>query len=124
MKSLLVLIMALFVGVRTLDAVTIQEIYEPGDMPTNYIGTGSFTNICHAACLMAMLAHQEPCLLTVHFQLAPVGGGVHTLTRQTGTPNREIECWVQLNNETNGFQWVFRPSPVAVSDNEFRFVHS
>ena len=77
------------------------------------IGKGNLEAIFHAAADYWEHAIQDNHTLILKFGWAPVGGGLHTLTRQGGSPNRETEGTILFNNNTNpgNFQWWLDPTP-------------
>jgi hypothetical protein len=77
------------------------------------IGEGNLEDIFNAAADHWEYAIQDDHTIILNFGWAPVGGGLHTLIYQGGTPNRETEGTIQFNNNTNqgNFQWWLDPTP-------------
>jgi len=77
------------------------------------IGAGNLEDIFNAAADHWEYAIQDDHTLILKFGWAPVGGGLHTLTRQGGIPNRETEGTILFNNNANerNFQWWLDPTP-------------
>ena len=112
MNKLLPLILALVLfGQGQASAVNIIEIYDGGTPPTNSIGGGNLTNICHQACLVWETIFPGTNVIKIHFLYKPIGSGGHDLITQGGTPSRETEGRVYFNNDNvNGHDRYYLPT--------------
>lgn len=103
------------VGVLTQEAsaLTIIRNYIGGSPQPTAIGTGNIVDIFNAAADQWEHAIQDDHTIVLHFGWAPIGGGAHTLRRQSGSPSRETEGTILFNNNTNPahFQWWLDPTP-------------
>jgi hypothetical protein len=109
-----------FVQVPPGYALTIIRNFIGGSPGATNIGDGNLIDIFNAAADRWERAILDPHVLTLNFGWAPVGGGVHTLVAQGGTPNRETEGTIQFNNddEQGHFFWYLDPTPHQ--DEEYR----
>ncbi|MDT7043959.1 hypothetical protein [Candidatus Nitronereus thalassa] len=113
--SCVVIILILFFSVSSSDANALDIIrhFQGGTPQPTAIGKGNLVAIFHAAADFWEHAIQDDHTLILKFGWAPVGGGVHTLNRQEGSPNRETEGTILFNNNTNpnNFQWWLDATP-------------
>ncbi len=94
-------------------ALKIIRNFTGGTPQPTAIGKGNLEEIFNAAADHWEYAIQDDHTIILNFGWAPVGGGLHTLIHQGGTPNRETEGTIQFNNNTNtgNFQWWLDPTP-------------
>ena len=95
------------------DALEIVRLDQGGIPQATAIGSGNLEDIFNAAADHWEHAIQDDHTILLKFGWAPVGGGLHTLNRQGGIPNRETEGTILFNNNTNArnFQWWLDPTP-------------
>jgi hypothetical protein len=110
---LLIVFLVLSVNASNAYALDIIRHYQGGTPQPTAIGKGNLEAIFHAAADYWEHAIQDDHTLVLKFGWAPVGGGIHTLNRQEGSPNREIEGTILFNNNTNpeNFQWWLDATP-------------
>jgi hypothetical protein len=106
-------VFACSVNVREAKALDIIRQYQGGTPQPTAIGKGNLQAIFNAAADYWEHAIQDDHTLVLKFGWAPVGGGLHTLNRQGGVPNRETEGTILFNNNTNqgNFQWWLDATP-------------
>ena len=94
-------------------ALTIVRDYIGGTPGTNSIGSGSLVEIFNAAADIWEDAILDEHTVVLHYGWSPVGGGVHILNAQGGTPNRETEGTILFNNDdiTGHFLWFLDATP-------------
>jgi len=94
-------------------ALEIIRNYQGGLPQPTAIGRGNLEQVFNAAADHWEHAIRDDHTLILNFGWAPVGGGLHTLNRQEGTPNRETEGTILFNNNGNAthFQWWLDPTP-------------
>lgn len=111
--SIVMVLMAVSVDVQEAQALDIIRQYQGGAPQPTAIGKGTLEAIFNAAADFWEHAIQDDHTLVLKFGWAPVGGGLHTLNRQGGVPNRETEGTIQFNNNTNpgNFQWWLDSTP-------------
>ncbi len=111
--GLMCVVLGCFVGAKEVQALDIIRVYQGGTPQPTAIGKGNLVAIFNAAADYWEHAIQDDHTLVLKFGWAPVGGGLHTLNRQGGLPNRETEGTIQFNNNTNpgNFQWWLDPTP-------------
>lgn len=111
--GLIMVVMACSMAVKEASALDIIRVYQGGAPQPTAIGRGNLEAIFNAAADYWEHAIQDDHTLVLKFGWAPVGGGLHTLNRQAGLPNRETEGTIQFNNNTNpgNFQWWLDPTP-------------
>jgi len=111
--GLMVAICVCVLTVPVAQALDIVRQYQGGTPQPTAIGNGNLEAIFNAAADYWEHAIQDDHTLVLKFGWAPVGGGIHTLTRQGGAPNRETEGTILFNNNTNpgNFQWWLDPTP-------------
>lgn len=105
--------LATSLGVGDANALDIIRQYQGGTPQPTAIGKGNLEAIFNAAADYWEHAIQDDHTLVLKFGWAPVGGGLHTLNRQGGTPNRETEGTILFNNNMNpgNFQWWLDATP-------------
>ncbi len=106
-------VLASSVGISNAHALDIIRNNLGGTPQPTAIGKGTLEAIFNAAADYWEHAIQDEHTLVLNFGWAPVGGGLHTLNRQGGSPNRETEGTILFNNNTNpgNFQWWLDPTP-------------
>lgn len=111
--GLLVLFLACMAETRDAQALDIIRNNLGGAPQPTAIGKGTLEDIFNAAADHWEHAIQDDHTLVLNFGWAPVGGGLHTLNRQGGEPNRETEGTILFNNNTNpgNFQWWLDATP-------------
>lgn len=111
--GLLMLVMTCSMDVSQANALDIVREYQGGTPQPTAIGKGTLEAIFNAAADYWEHAIQDNHTLVLRFGWAPVGGGLHTLNRQGGSPHRETEGTIQFNNNTNpgNFQWWLDSTP-------------
>jgi len=111
--ALMAVIFACPTNVREAKALDIIRQYQGGTPQPTAIGKGNLQAIFNAAADYWEHAIQDDHTLVLKFGWAPVGGGLHTLNRQGGFPNRETEGTILFNNNTNqgNFQWWLDATP-------------
>ncbi len=111
--ALMMVMFACSVVVREAMALDIIRHYQGGTPQPTEIGKGNLQAIFNAAADCWEHAIQDDHTLVLKFGWAPVGGGLHTLNRQGGSPNRETEGTILFNNNTNqgNFQWWLDATP-------------
>lgn len=102
-----------FINSRDAHALVIERNFLGGTPQPTAIGAGNLVDIFNAAADQWEQAIQDEHTVILNFGWAPVGGGLHTLNRQEGIPNRETEGTILFNNNTNpsNFQWWLDPTP-------------
>ncbi len=111
--GLMMVVFASSVNVREAKALDIIRHYQGGTPQPTAIGNGNLQAIFNAAADYWEHAIQDDHTLVLNFGWAPVGGGLHTLNQQGGSPNRETVGTILFNNNTNpgNFQWWLDATP-------------
>lgn len=109
-----------FTQASSLAQVTIIRTNAGGAAPATVAGGGNLDDIFNAAAdwWEAALV-TTPYTLTLTYQWGPLGGGtlgLHTLTTQGGTPNRETAGTITFDNDGSS-SWFLDPTPCA--NNEY-----
>ena len=109
----MMVILCFSVNASDANALDIIRHFQGGTPQPTAIGKGNLEAIFHAAADFWEHAIRDDHTLVLKFGWAPVGGGVHTLNRQEGFPNRETEGIILFNNNTNpnNFQWWLDATP-------------
>jgi hypothetical protein len=94
-------------------ALIIERDFLGGTPQPNAVGSGNLTDLFNAAADRWEQAIGDPFTVTLHYGWAPIGGGLHTLNAQGGTPNRESDGTIEINNDTipGHFRWFLDPTP-------------
>lgn len=96
-------------------ALDIVTNYLGGNPPANAVGGGNIADIVNAAARIWASAYADTATVTIHYGWASLGdAGTHTLIRQGGTPNREIEGIILFDN-SGASSFYLDPTP---NDNE------
>ncbi len=100
-------------------SLTIVRDFTGGTPPPDAIGGGNLEQVFNAAADQWERVILDPHVLTLRFGWAAVGGGIHFLTAQGGTLNRETAGTIFFNNDgvAGHFKWYLDPSPE--SDDEY-----
>lgn len=101
-------------------ALTIVRDLTGGTPPPDAIGGGNLEEVFNAAADQWERVILDPHVLTLRFGWSAVGGGIHFLTAQGGTLNRETQGTIFFNNDgvAGHFKWYLDPSPR--SNDEYR----
>jgi hypothetical protein len=109
--TITVILTALLLAMSDASALTIERDFIGGTPQPNSLGGGNVVDIFNAAADRWELAIRDPFTVTFHYGWAPVGGANHTLNAQGGTPNRETEGTILINNLPTAFRWFLDPTP-------------
>jgi hypothetical protein len=103
----------LFTHIPHARALTIIRDFIGGTPQPTATGGGNLTDIFNAAADQWERAILDPFTITLHYGWGDVGGAVHYLNAQGGTPNRETDGTIYFNNDTitGHFEWFMDPTP-------------
>lgn len=109
------LILSLLLVAPASRAVTIELEYLGGDQQARAVGAGDLQTIMTAAAQQWEDAVRDPFTLKIQYGWAPIGGGVHFLLEQGGSPNRETAGLIQFNNDDieGHFVWFLDQNPLS-----------